>query len=124
MVCVNEFKKQGCSNKEVLGQLLQLLAPFAPFTTEELWEKLGHSGSIHHTAFPDFDEKHLVEDEIMMPLSINGKKRGDLTIPNGMSKDDIEAMARDHQITQKWKEGKEIKKIIVVPGRMVNVVIG
>lgn len=123
MVCVNEFKKQGCTNKEVLSQLLQILAPFAPFTTEELWEKLGNTKSIHLSTFPEFDEKHLIEDELTLPLSINGKKRGDLTIPNGMTKDAVEALARDHDITQKWLDGKEIKKIIVVPGRMVNVVI-
>ncbi len=123
MVCVNEFKKQGCTNKDVLSQLLQILAPFAPFTTEELWGKLGNTNSIHHSDFPVFDEKHLIEDELILPLSINGKKRGDLTIPNGMSKEEIEAMARGHEITQKWLEGKDIKKIIVVPGRMVNVVM-
>ncbi len=123
MVCVNEFKKQGCTNKDILSQLLQILAPFAPFTTEELWGKLGNTNSIHHSDFPVFDEKHLIEDELILPLSINGKKRGDLTIPNGMSKEEIEAMARGHEITQKWLEGKDIKKIIVVPGRMVNVVM-
>ncbi len=124
MVCVNELKKQNCRNREILKSLLQLLAPFAPFTTEELWEKLGEEGSIHHSSYPIHDESHLIESEVTLPLSINGKKRGELTVDANTSKEDIEDMARNHEITQKWLEDKAIRKVIVVPGRMVNVVIG
>ncbi len=124
MVCVNELKKQGCHSKAILQELLQVMAPFAPFTTEELWHQLGNTGSIHLTTFPVLDESVLIEDELTLPLSINGKKRADLTIKNGLSKEEIEAIARDHEVTLKWKEGKDIKKVIVVPGRMINVVIG
>ncbi len=124
MVCVNELKKSGCKSSSILQPLLQILAPFAPFITEELWQKLGNDSSIHLSSFPALNESYLVEDELTLPLSINGKKRGDLTVPNGISKEDLENLARGHEITLKWLEGKHIRKVIVVPGRMVNVVIG
>lgn len=123
MVCVNELRSQKCHTAEILSPLVQLLAPFAPFMSEELWHKLGNEGSVHHSAYPTFDEKHLKEDSIEYPISVNGKKRDAIQIPSDASKDEIEKIALASESVQKWIEGKEVRKVIVVPGRMVNIVV-
>lgn len=123
MIAVNELRSLKCNKRQVLEPFVHLLAPFAPFAMEELNALLGNSKSIHHGVFPIFDPKYLVEDEVTYPLSINGKKRGEMTFPSDYAKDRIEADVRDNDIVQKWSEGKEIRKIIVVPGRMINVVV-
>jgi len=123
MVCVNELRSQKCHSKAVLEPLVKLLAPFAPFMTEELWHKLGNEGSVHHAAYPKFEEKYLKEDSIEYPISVNGKKRDAIKIPSDASKDEIEKIALASEAIQKWIEGKDIRKVIVVPGRMVNIVV-
>ena len=123
MVAVNDLRKMNCHSKEILDPLVRLMAPFAPFITEELWEKLGNKGSVHHSSYPDFDEKYLVESSIDYPISINGKKRAVVAFPADATKADIEKAVLDLEVVQKWVEGKEIKRLIVVPGRMVNVVV-
>ena len=124
MVCTNDLRKWRCNKRAILKELTILLAPFAPHVTEEIWKRLGESGSVHHATYPTFDESHLKEDSIEYPISINGKKRGVAEFSSDASRDDIMAAAKDLEIVQKWSEGKQIRKIIVVPGRMVNVVVG
>ena len=124
MIAVNELKKLNCNKREVLEPFLRLLAPFAPFTTEELSHLIGASSSVHLTGFPEFDESYLVEDEVIYPISINGKKRGEMPFPTDASKEDIEESVRSSEIVTRWSEGKQVRRIIVVPGRMVNVVVG
>ena len=87
---------------------------------------MGESGSVHHAAYPVFDEAHLKEDSIEYPISINGKKRGVAEFSSDASREDIAAAARELEVVKKWSvdDGKQIRKIIVVPGRMVNVVVG
>ena len=123
MVCTNELKRLGTKSKKILVPLLKLLAPFAPFITEELYEKLGHGHSIHTTSFPHLDESYLVEDTIEYPVCINGKKREVLIVNADVNSKMIESMALELPAIQKWVEGKPIRKIIVVPSRMINIVI-
>ncbi len=123
MVAVNDLRKMKCHSQSILEPLVRLMAPFAPFITEELWGKLGNEGSVHQSTYPDFDEKYLVESTVDYPISINGKKRAVVAFPADASKEDIEKAVLDLEIVQKWVDGKPIKRLIVVPGRMVNVVV-
>ena len=123
MVLVNELRALKCTKRAILEPLTILIAPFAPFLTEELWEALGKQGSVHHAAYPLCDESHLVEAELTLPVAINGKKRTEATFSADASKDEIEQIALALDVVQKWTEGKQIKKVIVVPGRMINVVV-
>lgn len=123
MVCVNELRSQKCHSKTILEPLVQLLAPFAPFVAEELWHTLGNGSSVHHSEYPKYDEQYLKEESIEYPISVNGKKRDAINIPSDASKDEIEKIALASETVQKWIDGQTIRKIIVVPGRMVNIVV-
>lgn len=123
MIAVNEFKSMRCSKKAILSELIVLVAPFAPFIAEELWEVLGNTSSVFDAQYPTYNEEYLKESEILYPISINGKKRGERTFAADASPADIEKEVRAMEVIAKWSEGKEIKKVIVVPNRMVNVVI-
>lgn len=122
MIAVNELTAQKCNNKAILEQLLVLVSPYAPHISEELWSKLGHEESISKAAFPVFDEKHLVESSKNYPVSFNGKTRFTLELPLDMSKEDIEKTVMAHEKTQQQLQGREPKKVIVVPGRIINIV--
>lgn len=124
MVVANELKKLNCTKREILEPLVVLMAPFAPFITEELWHKLGHEGSIHATGtYPKHDDAHLVQNTITYPVCINGKKRAMATFAADANNETIEKEALSIEEVQKWIDGKAIRKIIVVPKRMVNIVI-
>ncbi len=123
MIAVNEFTEQKCTNKEVLEQFLIILSPFAPHIAEELWEMGGQSESIALAKWPTFDEKHLVEDSKNYPISINGKTRTNLELSLSLCKDEIEKAVLADAEVQKWLDGKPPKKVIVVPGRIVNLVV-
>ncbi|MEL7119756.1 MAG: class I tRNA ligase family protein, partial [Bacteroidota bacterium] len=124
MVATNDLKKAACHKKAILEELVVLLAPFAVHITEELWHKLGKEGSVHQAAFPVFEAKYLKEDSIEYPISINGKKRAVASFDAEASKEDLEKAALEIEDIQKWIEGKNIRKIIVVPKRMINIVVG
>ena len=124
MICVNELRSLNCNKRAILEDLVKLIAPFAPFTGEELWHLLGHETALAHADAPVLDEWHLVEDSIQYPISINGKKRDLATFPANASKEEIEKMAMELESIQKWLEGKTVRKVIVVPNRMVNIVVG
>jgi leucyl-tRNA synthetase len=123
MICINELRDLNCNKRNILKPLVSLLAPFAPFISEELWNKLGEGGSVHLSSYPEADEKYLEEDEINYPVSINGKKRTEIILPKNLDIVEIEKAVLSLDTTQKWMEGKEPKKVIIVPGRMVNIVI-
>ena len=123
MVCVNELKKLGCNKVEILKDLVALLAPFAPFMSEELWSKLGGKGSVHHAEYPTYNEAFLVESQVTYPICFNGKKREEMSFDAAAKPHEIEAAVRANEDLAKWMDGKEIRKVIVVPKRMVNVVI-
>jgi leucyl-tRNA synthetase len=109
---------------EGIHTLLILLAPFAPHIAEELWHNLGHSDSVHQQPWLKADPTALVADEINLVIQINGKTRGAIPVPAQASKDELETYARSSEIAQKYLEGKEVKKAIVVPGKLVNFVVG
>ena len=122
MIAVNELTAQRCNSRAILEPLLLLISPYAPHIAEELWQKLGHKESIATTPFPVFEEKYLVERAKVYPISFNGKKRFTLELPLDMSKEEIEATVMAHEKTQQQLAGREPKKVIVVPGKIVNVV--
>ena len=122
MIAVNELSQQKCTSKEVLEPLLVLLSPYAPHITEELYSMLGNDGSIATVAFPTFEAKHLVESSKNYPISFNGKMRFTLELPMDMSKDDIEKTVMAHEKTIAQLEGRTPKKVIIVPGKIVNIV--
>lgn len=122
MIAVNELTAQKCTSKEILEPLLVLVSPYAPHIAEELWEQLGHTASISTAPFPKFEEKHLVESSKNYPISFNGKMRFTLELPLDMSKDEIEKTVLAHNKTQEQLQGRTPKKVIVVPGKIVNIV--
>ncbi|MDH7912179.1 class I tRNA ligase family protein [Winogradskyella sp. SYSU M77433] len=122
MIAVNELTAQKCTSKEILEPLLVLISPYAPHIAEELWEQLGHTASISTASFPKFEEKHLVESSKDYPISFNGKMRFTLELPLDMSKDEIEKTVLAHDKTQEQLQGRTPKKVIVVPGKIVNIV--
>lgn len=124
MVVTNELKKTKCHKRAVLDPLVRLLSPFAPHIAEELWHQLGHETSVVDAQYPAFDAQYLVEDSITYPISVNGKKRLTADFPADASKEDLEKTALAMEGLQKWTEGKTVRKVIVVPKRMINVVVG
>ncbi|MBX2870465.1 MAG: leucine--tRNA ligase [Saprospiraceae bacterium] len=123
MVAANELSKLNCNKREILEPLVILLAPFGPHIAEELWHLAGKDGSVHHATYPVFDEAHLVEDSVTYPIAINGKTRAKAQFPADASREDLEKAAITGEGIQKYTEGKTIRKIIVVPGRMINIVV-
>ena len=123
MIYVNTLDKEVSITKNEFETLLVLLAPFAPHITEELWEMLGHSDSIHIQDWPTYDPKKLLKDEITLAIQINGKVRGNLPTSRGKSEEEIKLAALALPEVQKWLDGKEPKKVIVVPGRIVSIVV-
>ncbi|ABA24533.1 leucyl-tRNA synthetase [Trichormus variabilis ATCC 29413] len=109
---------------EGIHTLVVLLAPFAPHIAEELWQLLGNSESVHTQTWPAFDPAALVADEITLVIQVNGKKRADIQVPSQADKAELEKYARESEVVQRHLEGKEIKKVIVVPGKLVNFVVG
>lgn len=123
MICLNELQQQQCNSREIGDEFIRLLAPFAPHFAEEIWNKLGHKQSIHVSAWPILNPEHLKESETTYPVSVNGKNRGEVTVPADAKPKEVEELALQLENVQKWIEGKPIRKVIVVPGRIVNVVI-
>ena len=122
MIAVNELTAQKCCKRAILEPLLVLISPYAPHIAEELWEKLGNTSSISTAAFPVFEEKFLVETSKKYPISFNGKTRFMLELPSDMSQEAIEKTVMAHEKTQAQLQGRIPKKVIVVPGRIVNIV--
>ena len=123
MVCTNELTQQKCRNLRILRTLVTVLAPFAPHIAEELWEQTGGEGSVCDTEWPTWNEEYLVEDEVQMPVSFNGKARFQINLPATASKEAIIEAAMSDERSQKYLEGKQVVKTIVVPGRIINIVV-
>ena len=121
MICLNEL--EGCNKRFILEPLVVLIAPFAPHIAEELWESLGHTTSVCDASFPEYDEKYLVEDSIEYPISFNGKMRYKKVLPAGLTPKQVEESVVSDPAAAKYLDGKTPKKVIVVPGKIVNVVI-
>ena len=123
MVFVNAFTNANPRPKSAIRTLLVLLNPFAPHITEELWETLGFEGIVSAQPWPVFDPALLIEDEIEMPIQINGKLRDKIVVKKDATREEIEAAARGSAKIAEWTAGKEIKRVIVVPGKLVNIVV-
>ncbi len=124
MICVNELTSMKCNSRAVLEPLVVLLAPFAPHIAEELWHQLGRRESVTVASWPEHDEKYLVENSVKYPVSFNGKVRYTLTLPASATKEEVEAAAMADPGAAKWLDGKTVRKVIVVPGKIVNIVVG
>jgi len=124
MIFINEIPSDQPAPREAVETLLKLTAPFAPHIAEELWTRLGHGGSIFDSEFPKYDESKLVEDTVTIVFQINGKMRDKMEVPLGLSREELEKFATSSERIQKHIAGSQIKKLIVVPDKLVNVVVG
>ena len=124
MICTNELTALKCDKRAVLEPLVIAIAPYAPHIAEELWHRLGHTDSVTTATFPVWEEKYLVEDSFEYPVSFNGKVRFKLPMPVDASNADIETAIKTAPEAAKWLEGKTIRKVIIVPKKIVNVVVG
>ncbi len=124
MICVNELNSQKCRSREVLSKLLVVLAPFAPHITEELWHAIGYDYTICDAQWPSFNEEYLKEDTVTYAVSFNGKARFNISVAADTPREEVERIALENENAAKWIEGKTIRKIIVVPNKIVNVVVG
>jgi leucyl-tRNA synthetase len=122
MIAVNELTTHKCNQREILETMAVLISPYAPHIAEELWSKFGNIDSISEVPFPVFDAKHLVESSKAYPISFNGKMRFTLELSLDLSKDDIESAVLSNEKTKQYLEGRTPKKVIVVPGKIVNIV--
>jgi leucyl-tRNA synthetase len=123
MIAVNELTDMKCNNRAIIESLVILLEPFAPHFAEQIWKELGHNESIAQAEWPVFNPDFLVENSFEYPVSFNGKVRFKITLPADMSKEDVEQAVMNHEQTQKYLDGSVPKKMIVVVGRIVNVVV-
>jgi leucyl-tRNA synthetase len=123
MIAVNELQDLGCKKRLVLDELVVLLSPYAPHMAEELNARLGRAESVTERPWPAFDEQHVQEDAFEYPVSFNGKTRFFATLPLSFSQDHVTKAILEHEQTSKFLDGKAVKKVIVVPGRIVNVVV-
>ena len=123
MVAINELTAQKCRSREVMTQIVALLAPFAPHMAEELWEALGQEGSVCDAQWPAFDEKYLVESSVQLGVQFNGKVRFAMQFPADATPEQMVEMALAAPEAQKHLEGKQIVKTIAVPKRIVNIVV-
>jgi leucyl-tRNA synthetase len=125
MICVNELTSLKCHSRAVLSDLLVVLAPFAPHITEELWHSaLGNDSTICDATWPEWDEKYLVESMVNYAVSFNGKARFNIQVPADTPKEEVERIALDHESSLKWIDGHAVRKVIVVPNKIVNIVLG
>jgi leucyl-tRNA synthetase len=123
MICVNELTELKCNKRSILEPLVIVLSPYAPHIAEELWNRLGHGESISFAEFPSYNENYLTEDSFEYPVSVNGKTRFKINLSLGISNEEVEKEVLTAEEMQKWLNGSRPKKVIVVPGRIVNVVV-
>jgi leucyl-tRNA synthetase len=124
MELVNHMREAGCRDRHVLTDLIVMLAPFAPHFSEECWERLGHAGSIFDTRWPTWDESLVVSDQVELPVQVNGKTRSRVQVPRNATEQVAAAAAQADPAVRKFTSGKEIRKVIYVPNRLVNLVVG
>jgi leucyl-tRNA synthetase len=122
MICTNELADLKCNKHDILEPLVILISPYAPHLAEELWQQLGHNESITSQPYPKWDEQYLIENTFTYPVSFNGKKRFELELPMDMDTKAIETQVLAHEESAKWIAGKPIKKVIIVPKRIINIV--
>ena len=123
MICVNELSTLKCKTKSVYRDLVVLLSPFAPHIAEELWHQLGEQGTVCDAKWPEWNEEYLKESMVKYTVSFNGKPRFNIEVPAGTSQDEVQQQALAHEGAARWLDGKQPKKVIVVPNKLVNVVV-
>ena len=123
MIALNELSQLKCTSSKIMEKYLIVLAPFAPHIAEELWHALGNNTTICDAQWPDYNEEYLKESTIKIAVSFNGKARYTIDVPAEASKEEVEKAALSHENAAKWIEGKTIRKVIVVPGKIVNIVV-
>ena len=123
MIALNELTALKCSKREILEPLVVLLSPFAPHISEELWAALGHSTTVTDARFPEYHREYTLENNATYAVSFNGKTRFTVELPKSMGKDEVEAEVRAMEQTSKYLGGQSIVKVIVVPGKIVNIVL-
>jgi len=123
MICVNELTDLKCHKRSILEQLVVIISPYAPHIAEELWSILGNDNSVTTVKFPEFFEEYVKENIFEYPVSFNGKMRFKMEMPVDASKDDIEKQALEHEKAQRWIERKQVRKVIVVPNKIINIVV-
>ena len=124
MICVNELTDMKCNKREILEPMAIMISPYAPHIAEELWHQMGHNDSVVNQRFPEFDEKHVVENTFLYPVSFNGKKRFDIELPLDMKQDEVQNAVVNAPEAQKWLEGVSIRKVIFIPKKIINIVVG
>ena len=124
MICVNELNDLKCNKREILEPLMVLLAPFAPHLSEEMWHALGNTTTVCDAQWPELNESFLVESTVTYPVSFNGKMRFKMDLPADMDNKALEASVMAHHSSVKWLEGKTVRKVIIVPKKIINIVIG
>ncbi|MDG5800427.1 leucine--tRNA ligase [Marinilabiliaceae bacterium ANBcel2] len=123
MICINELNDLKCHKREILEPFIKLISPFAPHICEELWQILGNKKTICDTRWPQFNPDHLIESSVTYPVSFNGKMRFKITVAADMQREEIEKEALNNEQSARWIGDKEVKKIIVVPGKIINIVV-
>lgn len=124
MICVNELTDMKCNKREILEPLAIMISPYAPHIAEELWHQMGHNDSVVDQRFPEFDEKNVVENTFLYPVSFNGKKRFDLELPLDIKQDEVQNAVVNAPEAKKWLEGVNIRKVIFIPKKIINIVVG
>ena len=122
MIAVGDLTELKCNKREILEPLLILLSPFAPHIAEELWHMLGHTESISFASYPEYNAAYTVEDAVKYPVQFNGKMRFLIELPKSMGREEVEAAVRADANTAKYLQGSAIRKVIVVPGKIINIV--
>ena len=124
MICVNELTDMKCNKRAILEPMAIMISPYAPHIAEELWHQMGHTDSVVNQKFPEFDASKVVENTFTYPVSFNGKKRFDLELPLDMKQDDVQNAVVNAPEAQKWLEGVSIRKVIFIPKKIINIVVG
>lgn len=124
MICVNELNAMKCHTRSILEQLIVVIAPFAPHIAEELWHAIGNTTTVCDAKWPVHNEEYLKESTVTMAVSFNGKARFNIEVAAGTPQPEVEKLALEHEGAAKWLEGKTVRKIIVVPNKIVNIVLG
>jgi leucyl-tRNA synthetase len=123
MEFVNTLREESCTSREMVEGLILMLAPFAPHFAEENWERLGHSGSIFDARWPDWDEALVVEDQVEVVIQVSGKTRGRVSVPRDSEQGTVIAAAQEDAAVRRFTEGKEVRKVVYVRNRLLNLVV-
>ena len=124
MICVNELTDMKCNKRAILEPMAIMISPYAPHIAEELWHQMGHNDSVVNQKFPEFDASKVVENTFLYPVSFNGKKRFDLELPLDMKQDEVQNAVVNAPEAKKWLEGVSIRKVIFIPKKIINIVVG